>query len=113
MAAGDRDQRVAIYSDSGGTVNSVGQHVPSVSLVGTYWAQVSGSGGKDLMRAQQEQVNATHVVKMLADSTTRAIKPLRDYFSWRSKRLNIISAQQQGYRELEIEFVCEELVSGV
>jgi len=106
MDPGKRDQRVAIYSDPGSSLNSVGQRIPSESLVGTYWAEVIGEGGRELYFARQVQLETDYVVKMVADSVTRAINPLTYRFVWRSLLLGIISVQQESYRDNTLSFNC-------
>lgn len=106
--AGKRDQRVAIYSDAGSTVDGVGQLQSSESLVGTYWAEVIGEGGREVYYGQQLHAETTHVVKMLADSVTRAIKPQTYRFVWRSRQLGILGVRQVNYRDNELVFDCTE-----
>ena len=114
MTSDERDQRVVIVLDSGTTQDSVGQQTPSTATVGTYFAKVMDRSGITLSRAQQMQATSTHLVRMRADSLTRTIEPYTHYFTWRGRRLNPTpGTQPQGYRDLEIEFECEELVSGV
>jgi len=105
---GKRDQRVAIHSDAGSTVDSVGQHVPSESLVGTYWAEVIGEGGREVYYAQQIHAETKFVVKMLADTVTRAIKPNVHRLVWRSRTLGILGVRQENYRDNELVFDCTE-----
>lgn len=114
MTSGERDQRVAIVLDSGTTQDSVGQQTPSTATIGTYFAKVMDRSGITFSRAQQMQATSTHLVRVRADSLTRTIKPFTHYFTWNSRRLNPTpGTQAQGYRDLEIEFECEEQVSGV
>lgn len=106
---GTRDQRVTIYSDSGTTLDSVGQRTPNESSVGTYWAEVIQSGGRELNYAQQIQAETELVVKTIADSVTRAIAPLSHRFVWRNRSLGIIGVGQENYRDTTITFHCVEV----
>lgn len=112
MDPGKRDQRIAVYSDVGTTVDGVGQHQPSWSLVGSRWAEVRGASSKDLFNNDQVQSQGMFVVTVLADSLTRAIDPFSTYFIWRSRRLNPLPGVQPNYRDLEISFQCIEGVTG-
>lgn len=105
---GKRDQRVAIYSDVGSTVDGVGQIQSSESLVGTYWAEVIGEGGREVYYAMQIHAETKFVVKMLADSVTRAIKPITHRLVWRSRLLGILGVRQESYRDNELVFDCTE-----
>lgn len=113
MTSGKRDERVAVYSDTGTTVDAVGQAAKTASLVGTFWAQVQRRSGLAFSRASQMQANSEYLVTFLANSLTRAIDPFNTYFTWRGVRLNPVSNSQPRYRDLEIEFECEEKVGGV
>lgn len=113
MTSDDRDQRVAIVLDSGTTQDAVGQQPASTATIGTYFANVMDRSGITFSRGQQMQATSTHLVRVRADSLTRTIKPYTHYFTWRSRRLNPVAGVQPTYRDLEIEFECEEQVSGV
>lgn len=99
-----------MYTDSGSSLDSVGQRVPSVSLVGTYWAEVIGDGGRELYFARQVQADTDFIVKTLAFTETRAVAALTHYFIWRTRRLNIIGIEQENYRDNTISFRCQEVV---
>lgn len=113
MDPGKRDERVAIYQDTGTTLDDAGQHIPAWSSVGSRWAEVKGRDGQALFRTDQSQSQTTHVVTVTADSLTRTIEPYSFYFLWRSRILRPLPGVQPFYRDLEISFECEEVVSGV
>ena len=112
MTISDRNQRVAIYRDTGATINAVGQHVLSDELIGTYWAAVERTGGSVDLNGQQLQSTPAYVVRVLADATTRAITPLNYHLVWRDRVLNVFAVSQVNYQNLEMELNCEERETG-
>lgn len=112
MTSGKRDQRVDVYVDSGTTLTNEGQHIEEWSLVGTRWTEVIGRGGNNFTRAVQMQATSTHLLRMRADSLTKPLVPHLTKFVWRGRRLNPTAGTQASYRDLEIEFECEEAVGG-
>lgn len=61
---GDRKQRVQLYDVPPSAPDSYGQTTDVGTLVGTFWAYIRNLSGREMMRAQQVQILATHRVEL-------------------------------------------------
>ncbi|MCC7423771.1 MAG: phage head closure protein [Planctomycetaceae bacterium] len=91
------------------TAAADGQLVPSWSTYATPWAKVQAINGEEEFQDKQSKATLTHVVRVRANSTTRAITP-QMRIQLGSRLLYIHTVNDEDERHIDIVMECEERV---
>lgn len=109
QSVGTYRQRVTLQDVPETTQDSYGQPQSTPVSIGTYWAEVNPTAGKEVRNEQQQWPTATHQVKLRWLGPAVQIKPqMRFVLVKDGSVLNILNANNTEERDRQWVCYCEE-----
>jgi SPP1 family predicted phage head-tail adaptor len=105
-----KNQRITLQrvSQSAG-VNEFGEHTEdSWEDLEDRFCSILSKGFRELWRAGQQTLEATHLVELWFDSLTSSLSPETDRVIWRGRVLRILDVADEQNERKEILLVCRE-----
>lgn len=107
--AGEKEHRVVIQKDMGGTQDAQGHETPNWQTYAERWASIQPLSARELWQARQLQPDITHRVKMWWDSKTDGITADMRIQHRTDRYLYLLEPPRNvDERNIEIEMLCRE-----
>lgn len=104
MRAGRLRHRVRLERRTLGSADVYGERLPTWALLDSVWASIESVGATETRRAEQQQIEATHAIRIRYYSGLTA----KDRVVFNSRTFEILSVLNVDERNIEMLLVCKE-----